>query len=398
MAQSTPFPCFPSSSYGAIPFFYTRNLLPNGTTIISAQMNPDSNATWTNNANISVAPPQSIPSPRQVSFEEYWRQVSSEENSNVEHNRRHSSSTSSAMSSDGSTSGTIMPIGHTLNLLPPASTGNFPQTRPLITPVPHNATRYHAAPAAPRLQLGPAVDHGVQAFLPPPSMKVSPGVNSTHSNESWSNDNSPMDARTMANATSGALHASGSAPLWRGVPRSAGSSGQLASSVPRWNQSSSSWVPQAAMASRASIPQPHAQTQTQVQIQAQAQAQAQAHMRELLNGLPTAFKAPLPISDGAMPQPSRRHTSDAVPMSMPRMTTSSSLVDRTPRPALSVRRRGSTASAIVNPQVVLKRKPLPKIYGCDGCGKKFDRPSTLKVVSAACIAALRHRGGFCPYN
>lgn len=38
-----------------------------------------------------------------------------------------------------------------------------------------------------------------------------------------------------------------------------------------------------------------------------------------------------------------------------------------------------------------KRKPLPKIYGCDVCGKKFDRPSTLKVVSLpASLAVLKH--------
>lgn len=33
-----------------------------------------------------------------------------------------------------------------------------------------------------------------------------------------------------------------------------------------------------------------------------------------------------------------------------------------------------------------KRKPLPKIYGCESCGKKFDRPSTLKVVRLSHLA------------
>ncbi|KAG8834381.1 hypothetical protein FRC17_009056 [Serendipita sp. 399] len=59
------------------------------------------------------------------------------------------------------------------------------------------------------------------------------------------------------------------------------------------------------------------------------------------------------------------------------------------RPALGVRRRGTTGGASSSGGVAGlmsggKRKPLPKIYGCtyDSCGKKFDRPSTLKVHEA----------------
>lgn len=49
------------------------------------------------------------------------------------------------------------------------------------------------------------------------------------------------------------------------------------------------------------------------------------------------------------------------------------------RPSHAVRHRTLTSSI----PLVTKRKPLPKIYGCESCSKKFDRPSTLKVVGVA---------------
>jgi hypothetical protein len=59
-----------------------------------------------------------------------------------------------------------------------------------------------------------------------------------------------------------------------------------------------------------------------------------------------------------------------------------SLATRSNRPPVAFRRR-SSISAGVGTSLMVKRKPLPKIYGCDTCGKKFDRPSTLKVVCTA---------------
>jgi hypothetical protein len=59
-----------------------------------------------------------------------------------------------------------------------------------------------------------------------------------------------------------------------------------------------------------------------------------------------------------------------------------SLAARSNRPPVAFRRR-SSISAGVGTSLMVKRKPLPKIYGCDTCGKKFDRPSTLKVVCTA---------------
>ncbi|PVF93418.1 hypothetical protein CPB86DRAFT_111030 [Serendipita vermifera] len=61
---------------------------------------------------------------------------------------------------------------------------------------------------------------------------------------------------------------------------------------------------------------------------------------------------------------------------------STSTTTRSNRPPVSFRRR-SSISAGVGTSLVVKRKPLPKIYGCETCGKKFDRPSTLKVVCKA---------------
>jgi hypothetical protein len=52
-------------------------------------------------------------------------------------------------------------------------------------------------------------------------------------------------------------------------------------------------------------------------------------------------------------------------------------VIRLSRPTHSIRHRNFTGSI----PLATKRKPLPKIYSCESCSKKFDRPSTLKVVS-----------------
>ncbi|KAG8785964.1 hypothetical protein FRC15_000340 [Serendipita sp. 397] len=72
-----------------------------------------------------------------------------------------------------------------------------------------------------------------------------------------------------------------------------------------------------------------------------------------------------------------------------------------PRPTLAIRRRatiaGTAASSAVGVMTGTKRKPLPKIYGCayESCGKKFDRPSTLKVHEAIHTGAKDHLCEYC---
>jgi hypothetical protein len=405
MAVVSSFPIFPVS-YRAGHWLYPGNLLSNATTttttIITAQMDPQPSRLWTNAASISVEHP-GLPSPQQASFGEYWQHINSQPSPQNRDSRRHSSSTMSTLNGGRTTAhDTIRPS--------PTSSSSYPSMASSIPP--HHATRY----IVPQLHLnttGLEQGHESPIFLSPShTMNLSPSADtrrpSRNTDNIWINEHNPVEPRAMVLArnhhatttTTGVPLVPGSSlplPLWHTVPRL----GQPLPPFPRWNNhqlSSSTWMPQMAPEGLA---QPHTQQSSMrpppgpppgptsssgiMPPPSSIQHPPHPHPPPLLTSseIPHIGYSDATGAGAGYAYPATRMMADTnpTPPPPPRPTVVTSSVDRIarPGPALSVRRRSSLSASLSGTNVV-KRKPLPKIYGCEGCGKKFDRPSTLKVV------------------
>lgn len=377
------FPCFPSSSQREAPLYYPRTAPTTESAIFCAQMNPPPHESWATNAN----PHPTVSSPSQISFADYWRQVS-----HTSHSRRHSSSTGSALSSEsGSSNG---PIGLDFGQPPPST---FMRTFSHLIPdsmLHRDATRDHAPPFLHLNTTGLPQRPGVlpvpqgSIHISPHHMSFSPTADmamaSASRDATWGNERSPIDlvlANRGSNAT-GAAYESGSGntphPLWHTMPKP--------ETQPRYNQPPSNWLPQAAVVN---MPRPHVPRPVHESLRPDPRNTQQPPD-------PVTFNLPHPVSGIGSSSPPDATLYPLPSRSMSYVAPSTpSLVDRTSRPALGMRRRALSTSAPASGAAISKRKPLPKIYGCDGCGKKFDRPSTLKVHEAIHTGAKDHLCEYC---
>ena len=319
-------------------------------------------------------------SPQQTTFTEYWRQKNPQ-GAPVPQARRHSSSTPTALSSGNGATDTPIRPNATTSLSTSSSHTHVPSSFPIDPSIHHHASAQYLVP-----QLHHTAtlcqDHGVSTFSSIHHMSFSPSADTVlvngNADYAWPSGHSPVESRPLVLAP--AQHAMGAAfepstaaaslPLWHGISRP----GLLLPSFPRWNPplpSSSTWVQHPTLDN---VSQPPIQTYGPPMSSSSGILQPPA-TTPVSSHLPTSYIPTTGRPDAVGYAYPARVPVDVVPTSR---DTAASL-NRTVRPPVIIRRRSSLSAAVSGTNVV-KRKPLPKIYGCSGCGKKFDRPSTLKVV------------------